>query len=43
MVLFVVMGNLLDDRGEEGICGIPGGYFTMICPFLGDKKQVLLS
>ena len=43
VVLFVVMGNLLDDRGEEGIRGIPGGYFTMIYPVLGDMKQVLLS
>ena len=43
MVLFVVMGNLLDDKGEEGICGILGECFAMICPVLGDKKQVLLS
>ena len=38
MVLFVVMGNLLDDRGEEGIRGIPGEYFATICPVLSDKK-----
>ena len=43
MVLFVVMGNLLDDRGEEGICGIPGECFAMICSVLGDRKRVLLS
>ena len=43
MILFVVMGNLLDDRGEEDIRGIPGKCFTMICPVLGDRKRVLLS
>ena len=39
MVWFVVMGILLNGRGEEGTRGIPDECYAMFCPTLGDTVR----